>query len=360
MQARFVQMQQQPQRQQRVAQLGDRRVGHQRLQPRRTQFRPAASDQRHHPGGAEQQAGVAAEFSRGGLAPDQPEDVQRPLDHQRREQRADRSRCRGVGRRQPQVQRPQRGLEHQPEGHQQQRQMGHAISFGQLRQHGQIEHAVAPVDQRHTEQVGQRAGQRQQQVIQRRLPGLAPGQRHQRHRDQAEQLQRHVEVEQVCRQPQRGQCRVQQAGQWPVILISGGMGDARRVQRHQQVQPGREHQQQRGQWGQAETDRQPRLPATDQQAALAMIEHHLQRHDRRQERAQAKRDHPAAAARRAQQDQQQGAGQGQQQADQGGVHRSCSFDAASALLRRNASAVALTATTSPVTTSATSSGSLGA
>ncbi len=91
-----------------------------------------------------------------------------------------------------------------------------------------------------------------------------------------------------------------------------------------------------------------------------MIEHHLQRHDRRQERAQAKRDHPAAAARRAQQDQQQGTGQRQQQADQGGVHRSCPFEVASALLRRNARAVALTATTSPVTTSATSSGSLGA
>ncbi len=359
MQPRLGQMQQQAEGQQRIAQLGNRGIGHQRLQPRRAQRRPATGDQRQHPGSAEQQAGVAAEFSRGNLAPDQPEDVQRPLDHQRRKQRADRCRRRGVGRRQPQVQRPERGLEHQPHAHQQQRQMGRAVGLAQARQQGQIEQPVAPVEQRHTEQVGQRAGQRQQQIVQRRLPGFTPGQRHQRHGHQTEQFQGHVEVEQIGRQPQRRQRRMQQAGQRPVVRLAGGMGDARGIQRHQQVQPGGEHQQQRGQRRQAETNRQPGLPATDEQAAFAMIEHHLQRHDRRQQRAEAQRDHPAPAAGRAQQDQQQAAAQGQQQAGQRGVHRSCSFAAASALLSRSASAVALTATTSPVTTSATSSGSLG-
>ena len=128
---------------------------------------------------------------------------------------------------------PQCSLEHQPDTHQQQRQPGRLVGLGQLGQHQNVQHAVAAIEQCDTKQIGERAGQRQHQVIEGRSISPASGQRHQCHGAEAEQLERHIQVEQVRRQPQCRQRGMQQTGQWPVILAAGGVGAACRVQSHQ-------------------------------------------------------------------------------------------------------------------------------
>ena len=112
-----------------------------------------------------------------------------------------RARCRGragVGGRQPQMQREERGLGQQSRRHQRGCNQGHGFGVHPLGQQHDVERAVGAVEQGRADQIEDRAKQREDQIAQRSRERLrAAIQADQRHRGERQQLQRDVQREEI-------------------------------------------------------------------------------------------------------------------------------------------------------------------
>ena len=110
--------------QEQVADLRHRRIGHQQLQPLLAQRDHAADDDGRGAQAAQQLRRRRAGDAGHDVAPQPQHQEPRALDDQRRQHRAGRGRRAAVRRRQPDVQREQRGLGEQAHRHQRQRGPG--------------------------------------------------------------------------------------------------------------------------------------------------------------------------------------------------------------------------------------------
>ena len=124
----------------------------------------------------------------------------------------------GMGRRQPEMQREERGLGEQAGRHQRGRDRAARARRDPLGQQDDIERAVGAVEQRRADQIEHRAKQREDQIAQRGRKGLrAAIQADQRHRSERQQLQRNVQVKRspprktVFNAPQIARSKIQNA-----------------------------------------------------------------------------------------------------------------------------------------------------
>ncbi len=184
-----------------IAQLRHRGIGDEQFQTRLPQCLHRTVKDRRRAKHPQKRAGrFYADGTRKDPQPHAQRNVKRRLDHQRGKQRAHGRRRVGMRRRQPEMQRKHRGFQHQPGGHQTERD-GRAGAALQVKpQRDPVEVAAVVVDHRHAQQVEQRRRERREQVAQRRrISRRRARQRNEAHRQQAEQFQRHVHVEDVGR-----------------------------------------------------------------------------------------------------------------------------------------------------------------
>ena len=194
---------QQGKEQEQVAQLGNRGIGREQFEPFRLQRAPRPPQHRAGAQYTQQIGGSRCHSVREHLQPQAQHEVERRLDHQRRKHRADRGWRTPVCRRQPEMQREQRGLQQQAGGHHCQCRPCHGSRLDDARQRGHIQRPVAGIDQADPGQKHHRTQQSHQQVAQGRLDRGAPApEGGQCHRAQAEEFQRDVQVEQVAGQQQ--------------------------------------------------------------------------------------------------------------------------------------------------------------
>ena len=154
----------------------------------------------------EQLRGGEARYARHDVEPEPDDDEEGPLHHQRRQHRARGCRCAGVRRRQPEVQREERGLGEQSDRHQRRGDEGRRVCPDPVRQQDDVERAVSAVEQCGADQVEHRAEQREQQVAESGRERLGPAvQADQRHRGEGQQLERDVQREEIPGQEDRVQ-----------------------------------------------------------------------------------------------------------------------------------------------------------
>ena len=187
--------------QEQIADLGDRGVGNQELEPLLAQGHQIAEQDGRGTEPAEELGGRQRHHPRQHLEPQPHHQEPGALHHQPRQQRAGRGRRPGVCGRQPQVQRHQGGLGQQPGGHERGGDPGERTGLHAPGQEHDVEGPIGPVEQHGAEQIEHRAEQGEDQIAQGRAQGLgAPVQRDQGDGRKGEELEGDIEGEQVARE----------------------------------------------------------------------------------------------------------------------------------------------------------------
>ena len=222
-----------------IADLRQRRIGDQQLEPRLPQ-RHQAAEQR--PGRAES---AQHRHRRGHLKlrqreePDPQHDEERPLHHEAGENGAGGRRRVGVRGRQPQMHRKQRRLGEQPRRH----QAGGEPDGGRerlvLSDQRNVERAERSVHQPDAEQVEGRAEQRENEVAQGRRQRLRPPvEADERHGGEGQKLQPDIEVEEIAAQEQEVEPRRDRLQQDPEGIRRARLGLARQEPRNRSARRG--------------------------------------------------------------------------------------------------------------------------
>ncbi len=185
--------------QEEITDLRDRRVRDQQLEPLLPQRDHVADEDRRRAQRREQLRGRRGHDPRQHVEPEPHDEEPRPLDHQPRQHRARRGRRAGVRRRQPEMQREERGLGEQSRRHQRCRRERRGFGADPLGQQLDVQRAVRAVHQHDAEEIEDRAEQRVQQVAERgaQCLGLAV-ERNERDGSESQELERDVQREEIA------------------------------------------------------------------------------------------------------------------------------------------------------------------
>ena len=191
--------------QEEIADLGDGRVGDQQLEPRLPQGDEVAEEDRPGTQPTKDLGRHRGQGSRHDIEPEPQDQEEGRLDDQCREDGAGGGRRPRVGRRQPEMQRKERGLGQQPDGHQRgggdDRRWQRGLAADPFREEGDIQGGVGTVKEYRAKQVEHRAQQGEEQIAQGRRQGLGTAiQGDQGHRGKGQEFQGNEQREQVLSQ----------------------------------------------------------------------------------------------------------------------------------------------------------------
>ena len=174
---------------------------------------------------------------------------------------------------QPEVQREECRLEHQAGAHQAHRGPRGRLRVNPLGQQCDVDRPVGVVKQCDPEQIGERSEQADQQIAHRPDQRIRTAHnRRERHRRETQDLQRHIEIEDVGREEERIERRQQEQPEWPEGLPPGGCAPETGggVKADAETDDGGHEQHRDAQPVRVEIDAQGRTPAAHRKALRAV------------------------------------------------------------------------------------------